>query len=214
MSLNVKIEDWYNLHKGFQLTLEPGYTALVGPNGAGKTTILSQLREFAKKEGIRFWEYSNLRDGGHVAANQYMFSGNIEGFAASTTCSEGEYLAYNFANQVKAMAQAVKQAANAKQPILVLLDAIDSGASIDRARELMGFINKICNTETKNGVELYLVMAVNHYELAKTPANCVNVRTGKPIHFGSYDAYADFICSFEDRYTRLTEKKIERKKMR
>ena len=81
MSLNVKIEDWYNLHKGFQLTLEPGYTALVGPNGAGKTTILSQLHEFAKKEGIRIWEYSNLRDGGHVAANQYMFSGNIEGFA-------------------------------------------------------------------------------------------------------------------------------------
>ena len=212
MSLNVKIEDWYNLHKGFQLTLEPGYTALVGPNGAGKTTILSQLREFAKKEGIRFWEYSNLRDGGHVAANQYMFSGNIEGFAASTTCSEGEYLAYNFANQVKAMAQAVKQAGSTKQPILVLLDAIDSGASIDRARELMGFLNNVCKTEFKNGVELYIVMAVNHYELAKAPVNCINVRTGEPIRFDSYDAYADFICSFEDRYSRLPEKKIERKR--
>lgn len=212
MSLKIKIEDWYNLHKGFQLTLEPGYTALVGPNGAGKTTILSQLCEFAEKEGIRFWEYSNLRDGGHVAANQYMFSGNIEGFAASTTYSEGEYLAYNFANQVKAMAQAVKQAGSAKQPILVLLDAIDSGASIDRARELMGFLNNVCETEFKNGVELYIVMAVNHYELAKAPANCINVRTGASIRFDSYDDYADFICTFEERYKRLPEKKIERKR--
>ena len=212
MSLKIKIEDWYNLHKGFQLTLEPGYTALVGPNGAGKTTILSQLQEYAKENGIRVWEYSNLRDGGHVAANQYMFSGNIEGFAASATSSEGEYLAYNFANQVKGMAQAVKQAAKDKHPILVLLDAIDSGASIDRARELMGFINMVCETEFKNGVELYIVMAVNHYELAKVPANCVNVRTGELIRFDSYDAYADFICSFEDRYSRLPEKKIERKR--
>lgn len=212
MSLKIKIEDWYNLHKGFQLTLEPGYTALVGPNGAGKTTILSQLQEYAKEKGIRVWEYSNLRDGGHVAANQYMFSGNIEGFAASTTCSEGEYLAYNFANQVKAMAQAVKQAGSAKQPILILLDAIDSGASIDRARELMGFLNNVCETEFKNGVELYIVMAVNHYELAKAPTNCINVRTGEPIRFDSYDTYADFICSFEDRYSRLPEKKNERKR--
>lgn len=212
MSLKIKIEDWYNLRKGFQFILEPGYTALVGPNGAGKTTILSQLREYAKEKGISVWEYSNLKDGGHVAANQYMCSGNIEGFAASATSSEGEYLAYNFANQVKGMAQAMKQAAKAKQPILVLLDAIDSGASIDRARELMGFLNKVCETELKNGVELYLVMAVNHYELAKTPANCVNVRTGESIRFDSYDAYADFICSFEDRYSRLPEKKIERKR--
>lgn len=81
-----------------------------------------------------------------------------------------------------------------------VLDAIDSGASIDRARDIRNLFDLIYKNDISKGVEVYIVMAVNHYELAKSPSDCVNVRNGKHMVFGSYERYAEFICSFLDEY--------------
>ena len=202
--ITIPIVDWYGLHDGFNLTLQPGFTALVGPNGAGKTTLLVQIREFAKEHSIDLFEYSNLTDGGGAARQRYLNSSDLVSFATAATSSEGEQVAMNFANVVRKLGAAVTHAKASGKPLIVLLDAIDSGASIDRARDLRDFFTFVSENDIGSDTDVYLVMAVNHFELAKTPAVCINVRTGERLRFDSYDQYADFVCSFQDKYPSRT----------
>lgn len=204
MDITVPIKDWYGLHFGFDLVLNPGYTALAGPNGAGKTTLLQQIAEWAEVNNIQVWNYSNLTHGGDIAQAEFAFHGNIGEMARCATSSEGENVAMNFSAKVKDLGAEVSKARNGKYPLIVLLDAIDSGASIDRARELRHLFSLI-EKDAASGVDIYLVVAANHYELVKAPADCVNVRTGEHLSFENYDRYADFICGFEDSYPRTKE---------
>ncbi len=205
----IHIDDEYDLHKGFDLTLEPGYTALVGPNGAGKTTLLFQLKEYAKEHKIRVWEYSNLVDGGGFARQAYLNHGLTEQLAASIMASEGEQVAMNFSERVGDLGATVRASVASDETLFVLLDAIDSGASIDRARDIMDLFGIMYEHDISKGAKVYVVMAVNHYELVRG-ADCVNVRTGDHIRFGSYEEYADFICTFEKKFKRIEKRRSKK----
>lgn len=189
-----KIKDWYEIHNGFTLTLEPGFTALVGPNGAGKTTLLRQLADIARERKYRAFRYDNLHDGGGTATQSYMLAGDVTMFATSVTASEGEALALNFGNVVGKIGREIRKTADDDVPLFILLDGLDSGASIDRCQELIGLFDMIERDIRRNPEHIapvYLVAAVNSYELAK--GRCVDVRTGKKKKFSSYDQYADYI---------------------
>lgn len=214
MSLSIEIKDWYDLHKGYTLTLEPGLTFLVGPNGAGKTTLLSQIADYAKTNNIGLWQYDNLHDGGRHAADQYALQGDFAKVATAMTASEGENVALNFGNRVGEMGQRIGHATSAHQPLIILLDAVDSGASIDRARDLARFLSFVCDRDIKDTAEVYVVAAANHYELVKAPARCINVRTGDQETFPGYSEYAEFICSFEKQFPRIESKKKSRRRRR
>lgn len=197
MGIDIRISDVRGIHSGFNLKLKPGLTALVGPNGAGKTTLLGQLREYTQENKIKYWEYSNLSDGGEMAMDRYLLSGNMRMLATAVCSSEGEKLVSNFANRLGEMGKKVKAALKLKETLAILLDSIDSGISIDRAREIRDFLLSIEDEEvSKSGGDIYIVMAVNHYEIAKSPVDCVDVRTGKHLTFKSYDEYANFICNY------------------
>lgn len=43
--LEVKISDWYGLHKVKTFSFNQGVTCLIGKNGAGKSTLLHELKE-------------------------------------------------------------------------------------------------------------------------------------------------------------------------
>lgn len=189
--LKIKIDDWYDLHNGFTLTLKPGYTALVGPNGAGKTTLLRQIKQYAENNDIPVWEYSNTRDG-QMANDKYALAGKMELVATNMVSSEGEQVAINFGEAVSNLGRFVTKT---EGTIIILLDAIDSGASIDRARDIKDLFHMIIGNEKNR--EVYIVMAVNHYELAKSPTDCVHARTGKHLTFDNYDEYADFVVNFD-----------------
>lgn len=190
--MRLKVNDVFGIHPGYMLELKPGYTPLVGPNGAGKTTLLHQLRDYAKEHGYLVFEYSNLADGGNVARQSYMFSGEAALLAASTFSSEGEQVALNFGQAFRKLGAAVRDAKEQKKPLFVLLDALDSGASIDRTRELREFFDLVCQDA---GETAYIVCACNSYELVRGVAG-VNVRTGKKVRFKDYEDYADFVCTF------------------
>ena len=202
-TLVMKIEDYFGLHRGFELRLNKGFTALVGPNGAGKTVLLSQIKAFADKNKIKVWEYSNIKDGGHFAMQRYMYHGDGSYLATALTSSEGEQVALNFSKEVYNLGGVVADARKADIPVVVLIDGVDSGASIDRVKELRDLFKMIQDTEIMNGAKLYLIMAVNQYELVKDGIDCVNVRTGEHLGFKAYDEYSEFICSYNDRYLRL-----------
>ena len=193
-----RIEDWYGIHQGFNLLLRPGYTALVGPKGAGKTTLLQQIKEIAEKKGHDVFWYSNLEDGGSTAMERNTLKDNL-GFVATAICSsEGERIAMSFGDILPQLGARVRKDIAEDKPLFILLDGLDSGASIDRTRELMSLFELI---EKDAGVqpggaehEVYILAAVNSYEMARR--RCVNVRTGESMTFGGYEEYADFICSY------------------
>lgn len=187
--MTIKIEDIYGLHKGFDLTLKPGFTALVGPNGAGKTTLLSQLKTYANQNNIPVWHYSNKIEGKHMA-DAAALKNRLDFVAASLTASEGEQVAMHFGEAIKDLRGFIREASG---PVFILLDAVDSGASIDRARELRKFFDLIIDTEADR--EVYIIMAVNHFELARN-ADCVHARTGEHMTFPDYETYARFILEF------------------
>lgn len=199
MAKSIQIKDWFHIHNGFRLEIDTGYTALVGPNGAGKTTILRQLEEQAKDAGAHVFRYDNLNEGGAVARQRYEFQGDVVLMATVMTSSEGEQIAINFGNTVRKLGTAVKQAAKAGKPIFILLDALDSGASIDRIREVRGLFNLI----SKDAADVYIIAACNSYEMAKG-ADCVDVRTGEHLRFPDYETYADFICRYFEEHPRET----------
>lgn len=193
-----KIEDWYGIHPGFPLSLRPGYTALVGPNGAGKTTLLRQVEEIVRAKGYDVFYYSNQEEGGSVAMERNMLRDNMEFVATAFCSSEGERVAMSFADILPKLGSRVRKDIAEGRPLFIFLDGLDSGASIDRTRELMSLFELI---EKDAGVqpggaehEVYILAAVNSYEMARR--RCVNVRTGESMTFGGYEEYADFICFY------------------
>lgn len=201
-SLRCKIEDVYGLHDGFNLLLRPGYTAIVGPNGAGKTTLLRQLAEIGEQRGYTVFRYSDATDGRYAAVQRQMFFTLV-------TSSEGERAALSFGQVARDIGNAVREAVAADKPLLILLDSLDSGASIDRLRELMDFFQLV---ENDAGVQpggakhaIFIVAAVNSYEMSTRM--CVDPRTGQSLTFGSYADYAQFICGYFKAHKRQDEQK-------
>ena len=192
--LRIKIKDWYDIHNGYTLSLQPGVTALVGPNGAGKTTLLTQLRDYAKNAArakrFKVLDYSNIVDGGDNAMQSYLSSGDMTRLATSMTSSEGERIIVHLSRFVPKIKPAIEEVEREGKTLLILIDAIDSGMSIDKLRDIAG--------------NVYLVISTNSYELAK--GRCLNPRTGKYVSFGSYAEYADFICSFKKLFAKGDEK--------
>lgn len=191
--MRIRIDDWYNLHNGYELYLKPGVTFLVGPNGAGKTTLLTQLNEYATRHNIPVWKYSNYADGKYEDYRYLETDTRL--FAQTAFASEGEKVAMHFSGRVGEIGRLVTESRKTKQPAFALLDALDSGASIDRARDLFELF-KMINEDIKQNAEVYVVVAINQYELAKSPLRCVDCRTGKTVKFSCYDEYAEYICGY------------------
>ena len=195
----VHIDDWFDIHEGFDLELTPGYTPLVGPNGAGKSTLLSQLENiFRDNKDFKIFKYSNYFEGGNNAMQKqlgYNF-GNINLLAELATSSEGEQIAINFSEQCKLLGQKVAECKSENKNLLILLDALDSGASIDRLREYLNLFKMVFQDCENSNIDCYIIVAVNSYELVKD-RTCKDVRTGKDTNFSNYEDYANFICNYK-----------------
>lgn len=193
----VHIDDWFDIHNGFDLNLKPGYIPLIGPNGAGKSTLLRQLEEaFADNKDFKIFSYNNYFEGGcYARQNQLQERGNIPLLAQLATSSEGEQIAINFGQGCKRLGQIVAECKSEGKKLLVLIDAIDSGASIDRLKDYISLFDMVTNDCKKSGLDCYILVSVNSYELVKDRV-CKDVRTGKDVTFESYEDYSNYICSY------------------
>lgn len=195
----IHIDDWFDIHEGFDLELKPGYTPLVGPNGAGKTTLLRQLGDkFEEHTDFKVFKYSNYSEGGKQAMQKQLTCSysSLSYLATLATSSEGEQIAMNFGQECKKLGQIVAECKTEGKNLLVLLDAIDSGASIDRLRDYISLFDMITDDCVKSELDCYILVAVNSYELVKDKL-CKDVRTGKDINFSNYEDYANFICNYK-----------------
>lgn len=207
-----------------QIEIQQGLTVLVGCNGSGKTTLLHNIKSELKKEDIPVFYYDNEKDGGNNSISESIFYGNLS-FAATALCSsEGENISLNLSKIASKLRKFVETGDNgdrfnalAKTLALkddneennvsnerwILLDAMDSGYSIDNVIEMKDFFDLVIKDAKEFGIELYIMISSNEYELAHE-SKCFDVMEGKYIQFASYEDYKKFIL-------RTREKKDKRK---
>jgi len=201
---SLKVDDWYNLHKGFTLTLQPGYTVLVGPNGAGKTTLLAQIEEEAKKRNYKVLRYGDKENGGKHILQKSVSDGDCFKFASLSTCSEGELMAEAFGDMARLIGDTVRDAKKRNIPLFILLDSLDSGTSIDRQRQMMDLFHLIeedIGVGTGNSEhDIYIINAANSFEIVQGE-RAIDVRTGQLCEFKNYRQYSNWICSYFKKHS-------------
>lgn len=207
-----------------QIEIQQGLTVLVGCNGSGKTTLLHNIKSELKKEDIPVFYYDNEKDGGNNSISESIFYGNLSFTATALCSSEGENISLNLSkiasklrkfvetgdngNRFNALAKTLalkddNEENNVSNERWILLDAMDSGYSIDNVIEMKDFFDLVIKDAKEFGIELYIVISSNEYELAHE-SKCFDVMEGKYIQFASYEDYKKFIL-------RTREKKDKRK---
>lgn len=178
------------------VNLEPGLTVLVGCNGSGKSTFLDQIRNYCEENKIAILKYDNLKDGGTNAIESAMLRGNTAFAATNLTSSEGESLYNNIGEFTMKLGRKVSKLSGTEEnkvQLFILLDACDSGLSIDNIVELKDIIKNLivpdCN---KRGIEPYFIASANSYEFAHSE-DCIDVQHMKHIKFYNYEDYKKFI---------------------
>lgn len=179
----------HDIHKKSTIELKEGVTVLVGCNGSGKSTLIRQIIDYVKQNEIPYIYYDNLVDGGANAKDR---AGNLEDFgtlATLLTSSEGEEIIENVGNFIFDVGKFCSGHKNDKD-IFILLDAFDSGLSIDNIDELKSVFNLIIK-DNKN-TNVYIIVAANTYEVARNE-QCFDVNTCEYIEFANYSEYRKFV---------------------
>ena len=220
----------YDLYKKGTITIEEGVTVLVGCNGSGKTTLLHQIREQLKNENIPVLTFDNLQDGGKNAMSSAAFYGEFKFMATAMSSSEGENIVMNIsrlaaklrhfiktgevndkkAELAKAFASLSNNDKNNKEEEAglpnerwLLLDAVDSGLSVDNIVDIKEYLFKTI-LEDAGDTKVYIIVSANEYEMARNE-NCFDVYAGKYMKFGTYEKYRNFILKSKEiknsRYT-------------
>lgn len=190
--MNISIEDWYDiLKKDYYTKIDPGYTCIVGPNGAGKTTMINQIKEqLRENKEYEVIYYNQLKDGGQEIVSKRIFSGNATAAATAMCSSEGQKIIISLEDFFASIGNAVRK--NSSKTVVVLIDGVDSGLSIDNIRMILDAF-KLIQEDTNN--RIYIIVSTNAYEFAKDE-DCIDPRTGEHLKFGTYEEYANYICSY------------------
>ncbi len=221
----------FSLTRPTEIEINPGLTVLVGCNGAGKTTLLHNIQEEMKSQKIPCHKYDNLHDGGYGDIISSVLGGykseyitDNMGLAVNMwTASEGECIKLNLGRQsslykefftsgyyknrsyqLSTIFDKTEEEIVTKQRVL-LFDAVDSGLSVDSIIEIKNLFELILKDAEKLGIELYLIISANEYELCRE-SQCFNVNAGKYLTFTDYEDYRNFIIKSRIK----KEKRIEK----
>lgn len=169
-----------------------GITILVGCNGYGKSTFLRQIESALQFDNVPYLKYNNETEGGGNSRSLKGFLGDTDFVIKSVLSSEGENIILNIENFACEIGKFVTKNSAAKD-LYVLIDALDSGLSIDKIdylkRDLFDFIVKDCK---QRGQNIRFIITANSYELANGE-NCFDIHNCKYMKFNDYEEYRNFI---------------------
>ena len=181
-------EKGQKMFKNGSVTINPGVTILVGCNGAGKTTMLRQIEAQLKESGDPYISFDNRHEGGSDAMSRYGFYQQFEELATMFCSSEGEQIMVVLGEYARKIGNLART--NRESDIFILLDAVDSGFSIDNIDELKRLLFKTVIEDHPKDV--YIICTANSYEMARKE-KCIDVMTCDEISFVDYEKYRDFI---------------------
>lgn len=189
------IKDYYDqetIYEKNSVNLKTGLTVLVGCNGSGKTTMLKQIKNHCHEENIPVLEFDNLHDGGSNSLSAAGFFGDTDFMMESMTSSEGEVINMNLCKFAGKMGGFVRKHPDSKR-LVFLMDAVDSGLSIDYILELKNLLFKtVMDDLNAKGIEVYIVASANEYELAREE-QCLDVISCKYVNINTYDDYRKLV---------------------
>lgn len=208
---DVKKKDFYS--EGFKLynstifKINPGVTVLVGCNGSGKSTLLKFIDKQLDDELIPHIFFNNLHDGGTGSIDRAMFYGDMNFVMQNAMASEGERIFNNMCQLASRCGRMIRKSKEkGKKEFFLLLDAIDSGFSVDNIVDVKeNLFNVLIEDAQKNDVVPYIIVSANEYELARQES-CLDVYTGKYIDFPDYESYRNFILKSREVKNRRYKK--------
>lgn len=228
MSYTLKVwkdpyDEGYNITKKRKIVFEEGITVLVGCNGAGKTTLLNNIKEQAKKDNIPVCSFDNHSEDEHSYNERFVMSGDYEKLASMMSSSEGEQINIKIGELAYGLSKFLKTGKHSKNDSIdrlrdifsekteekeipnirfVLLDAVDSGLSIDNIVQLKELFPLVLGDAKKLGMELYIIVSANAYEVARNE-RCLDVIKGDYTKFKDYEDYREFVIkSHEEKMKR------------
>ena len=165
--------------------------------------------------------FDNLHDGGANAKSEAALDDDWAFVATSMCSSEGENINMNIgglakklkefmvtgriSNRFSRIGDAFARVSGKKEyetpetkERWLLLDAIDSGFSIDNVVETKDFFKMVINDFADHGYDLYIVASANEYELANGE-DCFDVMNGKYMQFANYNDFKKFILRSREK---------------
>ena len=187
-----------------EIDLRPGLSVLVGCNGSGKTTLIHQIKNWCERNNVSCYKFDNYKQGGHAMNDMLGYFGHMDTLFQNISSSEGEQISNNMgiiAGNIghflhhKSMAEGHKQG-------VILLDALDSGLSIDHVIDLKkDLFDTILEDCAKNNFEIYIVMAANEYEMARGEW-CIDMTNLQYKKLPTYESYRRLIIKSRKRKNR------------
>ena len=177
------------LFKNGSIEIAPGLTALVGRNGSGKTTTLLQIEEYLKENEYKYIKFDQAGED-HISINKdrWSLTGDFFTLATAIQSSEGECISISFREFANKIGSFIRK--NDDQTLFILIDALDSGFSIDNIIEVKHLFDLILKDNKQR--DIYIICTANSYEMC-SGEDCINVNDGQHISFSSYEEYRDFI---------------------
>ena len=173
------------------ITLKPGVTVLVGCNGCGKSTLLKLIKKQLDEEEMPYFTYDNLHDGGMNQRSKALCHKDYAFFSQAFSSSEGEEIVLNMTEVARKIGVLFRQKeSEGATELYVLLDAIDSGMSVDNIIDVKELFDLIL--ENRNNVEIYIIVSANEYEMCRGQ-QCLDVISGDYLTFADYEEYREFV---------------------
>ena len=136
--------------------------------------------------------FDNLLDGGNNSVSESLWYGDMSFVAQAVCSSEGENVNMNIGKFAQKMGAFVRKNQTEKE-IFFLMDAVDSGLSIDNVIDTKKFLfNFVIDDCRSKGISVYIIVSANEYELARSE-QCLDTLNLKYIEFSDYEAFRNYL---------------------
>lgn len=217
----------FDICKEDGIFFQEGVSILVGCNGTGKSTVIKCIKKELDQNNIPFIKHDNYRENNKSnIMDRALEKGQFDILSASAMSSEGENIdislgltlqiirdflingkSNDFGNIFKYIRDDNDTNKELSKERWILFDAVDSGYSIDNIVTFKEVINIILDDSKKLGVNTFIVIAANSYEMA-VDLPCIDIWTGNYIKFSSYSNYKSYILETKNRKNeRLSDEK-------
>lgn len=180
----------FKVYKKSKIQIEEGFTVFIGCNGCGKTSLLTIIENNLRELQIPVFSFNNLHEGGKHSMEESLWKNDLGMLATQVISSEGENILLNLGKTASRLGNFVRKNRNKKE-LWILMDAIDSGFSIDNIIEFKEELVSVILEDNKDK-KIYFIVTANEYEMA-CGEKCFSVQDGRYIDIKTYNSYKKLV---------------------